>query len=189
MSSSRQGQVEERPAARHPSVSSAASRACSPQILLIAERSLRLSTVQSHSFAVHRAPLQNLPHRWLPLPAGRAPGVSYALQGSSADRIFNAFASLGSITLLFGNTVLLETQGTLRGEPSAVPPMLRAVLVAYTIIVALLVAVVVSGYWAFGAAVQPLVLDSITGPAWLLVAANLAVVVNSLAGYLVSCVE
>lgn len=90
------------------------------------------------------------------------------------------------ITLLYGNTVLLETQSTLKADPSAVPPMLRAVTYGYTLVFALLVAVVVSGYWAFGAAVQPLVLDSIGAPVWLVVAANVMVVVNSVAGYLVS---
>lgn len=66
------------------------------------------------------------------------------------------------------------------------PQQVRAVLVGYSLVAALLVAVVVSGYWAFGAAVNPLVLDSIARPAGLVVAGNAMVVLNSLAGYLVS---
>ena len=66
------------------------------------------------------------------------------------------------------------------------PCALLAVLLGYTIVATLLLSVVTSGYWAFGAAVQPLVLDSIGKPVWLVVTANFLVVVNSLAGYLVS---
>lgn len=36
--------------------------------------------------------------------------MTYAVQGSAADRAFGAFTSLGAIYLLFGLTVLLEIQ-------------------------------------------------------------------------------
>lgn len=45
-----------------------------------------------------------------PRHAGRAPDVSYAVQGSAADRVFGAFTSLGAVYLLFGLTVLLDIQ-------------------------------------------------------------------------------
>lgn len=51
-----------------------------------------------------------LPAYCLRCAAGRAPDVSYAVQGSPADRVFGAFTSLGAIYLLFGLTVLLEIQ-------------------------------------------------------------------------------
>ncbi|GAB4814066.1 hypothetical protein N2152v2_001112 [Parachlorella kessleri] len=116
--------------------------------------------------------------------AGRGPDVVYSVQGSPADKAFNAFTSLGAITLLYGNILLVETQSTLKAAPSAVPPMVRSVLLGYTIVASLLLSCVISGYWAFGAAVQPFVLDSIGKPVWLVVTANFLVVVNSLAGYL-----
>ncbi len=59
-------------------------------------------------------------------------------------------------------------------------------LLGYSIVTGLLISVVVSGYWAFGVAVEPLVINSMARPTWLVVTANFMVVVNSLAGYLVS---
>ncbi|KAL6778815.1 Lysine histidine transporter 1 [Auxenochlorella protothecoides] len=115
---------------------------------------------------------------------GRDADVSYAIAGSVAGRLFPAFSALGSITLLFGNTVLVETQAVLAARPSAVPPMRRAALVGYTVICALVLAVVLSGYWAFGAGVDSLVFNSIRHPIWLVVLGNFLLVGNGLAGYL-----
>lgn len=54
-----------------------------------------------------------------PRHAGRAPDVSYAVQGTAADRMFGAFTSLGAIYLLFGLTVLLEIQVGAAALPEA----------------------------------------------------------------------
>ncbi|KAL4424863.1 hypothetical protein ABPG77_011113 [Micractinium sp. CCAP 211/92] len=117
---------------------------------------------------------------------GRAPDVSYALQGSPADVAFNAFSSLGAVFLLFGLTVLLEIQSTLRPvHGSAVPPMVRATVGGYSVLLALFLAVAVSGYWAFGNSVQSIVLQSIGNPAWLVIAGYLCMVINAIPGYLV----
>ncbi|KDD77175.1 hypothetical protein H632_c4p5, partial [Helicosporidium sp. ATCC 50920] len=49
--------------------------------------------------------------------AGRQPNASYELRGSSVHRVFAAFSALGSIALLFGNSMLVETQATLADAP------------------------------------------------------------------------
>lgn len=120
------------------------------------------------------------------LAAGRDPDVSYSVtEGSLVRRIFPAFSALGSITLLFGDPVLLETQSTLAAAPSAVAPMRRAMFVGYTIIFALVLTVNVTGYWAFGSGVASLVFNSIAHPTWLVILGNLMLVGNGLSGYLV----
>lgn len=128
---------------------------------------------------------------WAPHPApGRQAGVSYAVPGSPAGRVFGAFSALGGVYLLFGLTVLLDIQvgggavcmlvcslllkcvptcrpaaalpaclpqSTLQPvglPPSAVPPMVRTTVAGYCALLCLFLAVTVSGYWAFGTAVQ-----------------------------------
>ncbi|KAL4421336.1 hypothetical protein ABPG75_010627 [Micractinium tetrahymenae] len=117
---------------------------------------------------------------------GRAPDVSYAVQGSPADVAFSAFSSLGAIFLLFGLTVLLEIQSTLRPvHGSAVPPMVTATVGGYSVLLSLFLAVAISGYWAFGNSVQAIVLQSISTPVWLVTAGYVCMVINAIPGYLV----
>ncbi|PSC77053.1 Lysine histidine transporter 1 [Micractinium conductrix] len=117
---------------------------------------------------------------------GRDPGVSYAVEGSPADVAFGAFTSLGAVFLLFGLTVLLEIQSTLAPvHGSAVPPMVKATVGGYSSLLAFFLAVAVSGYWAFGNAVQGIVLQSVGRPTWLVIAGYSCMVVNAIPGYLV----
>ncbi|KAK2076912.1 hypothetical protein QBZ16_005140 [Prototheca wickerhamii] len=115
---------------------------------------------------------------------GRVPGAAYDFPGPASARVLRAFSALGSITLLFGNTVLIETQATLAARPSAVRPMRRAALVGYSVVCVQVLAVVLSGYGAFGSGVDSLVLNSIAHPAWLVITANACMVANGVAGYL-----
>eukprot|EP00887_Chlorella_sp_A99_P002263 scaffold10.g2263.t1 len=117
---------------------------------------------------------------------GQGDGASHAVEGSATARAFGAFSSLGGIFLLFGLTVLLEIQSTLAPAPtSAVPPMVRATVGGYAALLALFLAVACSGYWAFGASVEPIVLASVGRPTWLVSAGYICMVLNAIPSYLV----
>ncbi|GLU07692.1 hypothetical protein SLE2022_246400 [Rubroshorea leprosula] len=111
--------------------------------------------------------------------------VSYSLQGSSSTKRFTAFNALGAIAFSFGDAMLPEIQNTVR-EP-AVKNMYKGVSAAYTIIVLSYWQLAFSGYWAFGAEVQPYILASLTVPQWTIVMANIFAVVQISGCYQIYC--
>ena len=103
---------------------------------------------------------------------------------SSADHFFGVLNALGSIAFTFGGqAVLPEIQATLARPPKTPVSMMKGISVAYVIVIAAYFSVAVSGYAAFGAAVRPDVLLSITHPAALVDVANVMVVLHVAAGY------
>ncbi|XP_058198653.1 GABA transporter 1-like [Rhododendron vialii] len=102
--------------------------------------------------------------------------VSYSLQGSSSLKMFTAFNALGIIAFSFGDAMLPEIQSTMR-EP-AKKNMYKGVSTAYGIIVMTYWQLAFCGYWAFGNAVQPYIVASLTTPEWTTVMANLFAVIQ-----------
>ncbi|XP_057460301.1 GABA transporter 1-like [Actinidia eriantha] len=102
--------------------------------------------------------------------------VSYSMQGSSSLKIFKAYNALGAIAFSFGDAMLPEIQSTIR-EP-AKKNMYKGVSTAYGIIVLTYWQLAFCGYWAFGSAVQPYIVASLTDPKWTTVMANLFAVIQ-----------
>lgn len=95
-----------------------------------------------------------------------------------AGKIFDVFNALGTIAFAFaGHSVVLEIQATLPSTPDkpSKVPMWRGVVVAYIIVIACYLSVAISGFWAFGNAVEDDVLLSLERPPWVIAVANLMV--------------
>lgn len=90
--------------------------------------------------------------------------------------MFTAFNALGVIAFSFGDAMLPEIQSTMR-EP-AKKNMYKGVTTAYGIIVMTYWQLAFCGYWAFGNAVQPYIVASLTTPKWTTVMANLFAVIQ-----------
>ncbi|XP_028807970.1 GABA transporter 1-like isoform X2 [Neltuma alba] len=97
--------------------------------------------------------------------------VSYSLQGSSASKFFKAINALGVIAFSFGDAMLPEIQNTVR-EP-AKKNMYKGISAAYSVIILSYWQLAFFGYWAFGSAVQPYILASLSKPEWTVIMANL----------------
>ncbi|XP_047156221.1 lysine histidine transporter-like 5 [Vigna umbellata] len=97
---------------------------------------------------------------------------------TTAGRTFDAFNALGTIAFAFaGHSVALEIQATLPStveKPSKIP-MWRGVVVAYSIVIFCYATVAISGFWAFGNAVEDDVLITLEHPFWLIAIANFMV--------------
>ncbi|KAJ4955604.1 hypothetical protein NE237_012387 [Protea cynaroides] len=111
--------------------------------------------------------------------------ISYGLQGSSSDKIYNAFNALGTIAFSFGDAMLPEIQDTVK-EP-AKKNMYKGVSAAYIVIVLTYWQIAFTGYWAFGSEVQPYILNSLTVPEWAIVMANIFAVIQISGCYQIYC--
>ncbi|ESW20615.1 hypothetical protein PHAVU_005G001700 [Phaseolus vulgaris] len=94
---------------------------------------------------------------------------------------FDAFTALGTVAFAFaGHSVVSEIQATLPSteeKPSKVP-MWQGVVVAYFIVIFCYMTVAVTGFWAFGNAVEDDVLITLEHPYWLIAIANLMVFIH-----------
>ncbi|XP_047093331.1 probable GABA transporter 2 [Lolium rigidum] len=102
-----------------------------------------------------------------------APVKDYSLTPSKSGRTFDTFLSISILATVFGNGILPEIQATL--APPAAGKMLKALLLCYTVIFFTFYLSAISGYWAFGNAVQSNALQSLMpdsgpslAPTWLL---------------------
>lgn len=107
---------------------------------------------------------------------------SYGVRShTTAGMTFDAFNALGTIAFAFaGHSVALEIQATLPStveKPSKIP-MWRGVVVAYSIVIFCYLTVAVSGFWAFGNAVEDDVLITLEHPFWLIAIANFMVFIH-----------
>ncbi|KAL5543959.1 hypothetical protein UlMin_007743 [Ulmus minor] len=118
---------------------------------------------------------------------GVEPDVKYGHRSSTtASNVFNGLSALGDIAFAFaGHNVVLEIQATIPSSPDkpSKKPMWRGVVVAYLVVALCYFPVAIIGYWAFGNSVEDNVLISLSKPKWLIVMANLFVVVHVIGGY------
>uniref|UniRef100_A0A7I4B5R3 Amino acid transporter transmembrane domain-containing protein n=1 Tax=Physcomitrium patens TaxID=3218 RepID=A0A7I4B5R3_PHYPA len=105
---------------------------------------------------------------------------------STADRWFGAFTALGTIAFAYaGHNVVLEIQSTLPStphEPSKIA-MWRGVKFAYGVVAIGYFPVALIGYWAYGNQVTDDIITFVSRPTWLVVIANLMVVVHVIGSY------
>ena len=105
---------------------------------------------------------------------------------TTAGKFFDIFNALGTIAFAFaGHSVVLEIQATLPSteEKPSKKPMWRGVIAAYTIVIACYLSVAVSGFWAFGNAVEDDVLISLEHPRWLIAIANFMVFIHVIGSF------
>ncbi|CAN4079135.1 unnamed protein product [Withania somnifera] len=118
---------------------------------------------------------------------GVQPDVDYSFSAKTKSGVtFNFFTALGDVAFSYaGHNVVLEIQATIPSTPEkpSKGAMWRGVVVAYIIVAVCYFPVAVVGYWVFGNSVQDNVLVSLEKPTWLIVMANLFVVVHVIGSY------
>ncbi|XP_008648430.1 lysine histidine transporter 2 isoform X1 [Zea mays] len=113
--------------------------------------------------------------------------ADYSLRATTTPgKVFGFLGALGDVAFTYaGHNVVLEIQATIPstpGKPSK-KPMWKGVIVAYVVIVACYLPVVLVGYWAFGNGVDENILITLNRPRWLIAAANMMVVVHVVGSY------
>ncbi|KAL0014495.1 hypothetical protein SO802_001564 [Lithocarpus litseifolius] len=105
---------------------------------------------------------------------------------STAGTVFNFFNALGDVAFAYaGHNVVLEIQATIPSTPEkpSKGPMWRGVIVAYIVVALCYFPVALIGYWMFGNAVEDNILISLKKPKWLIVTANMFVVIHVIGSY------
>ncbi|KAI9112534.1 hypothetical protein K1719_016457 [Acacia pycnantha] len=118
---------------------------------------------------------------------GVQPDVSYGPKYSTtAGNTFGFLSALGDVAFSFaGHNVVLEIQATIPSTPEkkSKGPMWKGVVIAYIVVALCYFPVALIGYWIFGNGVADNILISLEKPTWLIVAANLFVVVHVTRSY------
>ncbi|KAH7524874.1 hypothetical protein FEM48_Zijuj06G0165500 [Ziziphus jujuba var. spinosa] len=105
---------------------------------------------------------------------------------TTAGKIFDSLNGVGTVAFAFaGHSVALEIQATIPSTPNntSKKPMWKGVVVAYIIVAFCYCSVAISGFWAYGDAVEDDVLISLEKPPWLIALANLMVFVHVIGSY------
>lgn len=113
--------------------------------------------------------------------------VQYGYKATtSAGTVFNFLSALGDVAFAYaGHNVVLEIQATIPSTPEkpSKGPMWKGVLVAYIVVALCYFPVALIGYWMFGNTVADNILISLNKPTWLIVAANMFVVIHVIGSY------
>ncbi|XP_010533988.1 PREDICTED: proline transporter 2-like [Tarenaya hassleriana] len=107
----------------------------------------------------------------------KAPARDYNIQGSSVDKIFTITGAAANLVFAFNTGMLPEIQATVR-QP-VVKNMMKALYFQFTAGVLPMYAVTFIGYWAYGASTSTYLLNSVNGPTWLKVLANISAFLQS----------
>ncbi|XP_024631783.1 lysine histidine transporter 1 isoform X2 [Medicago truncatula] len=121
------------------------------------------------------------------LKKGVQPDVAYGYKATTpTGTVFNFFSALGDVAFAYaGHNVVLEIQATIPSTPEkpSKGPMWRGVLLAYIVVALCYFPVALIGYWMFGNSVADNILTSLNKPTWLIVAANMFVVIHVIGSY------
>lgn len=121
---------------------------------------------------------------------GVQPDVQYGYKAKSATgTVFNFLSGLGDVAFAYaGHNVVLEIQATIPSTPEkpSKGPMWRGVVVAYIVVALCYFPVALVGYWMYGNSVSDNILVTLEKPKWLIVMANLFVVVHVIGSYQVT---
>ncbi|KAF5457076.1 hypothetical protein F2P56_021208 [Juglans regia] len=113
--------------------------------------------------------------------------ITYGVRShSTGGQIFDALNALGTIAFAFAaHSVALEIQATIpsSSQKPSKKPMWRGCLWAYIIVAFCYLSVSISGFWAFGNAVDDDILVSLEKPRLLIAIANLMVFFHVLGSY------
>ncbi|OIW09423.1 hypothetical protein TanjilG_14574 [Lupinus angustifolius] len=113
--------------------------------------------------------------------------VQYTYKATTTSgTVFNFLSALGDVAFAYaGHNVVLEIQATIPSSPEkpSKGPMWKGVLIAYIVVAVCYFPVALIGYWMFGNAVSDNILVSLNKPTWLIVIANLFVVIHVIGSY------
>ncbi|PQM40129.1 lysine histidine transporter 1-like isoform X1 [Prunus yedoensis var. nudiflora] len=118
---------------------------------------------------------------------GVQPDVEYGyLAPSTSGTVFNFFTALGDVAFAYaGHNVVLEIQATIPSTPEkpSKKPMWRGVVIAYIVVALCYFPVAFIGYYIFGNKVEDNILISLEKPEWLIITANMFVVIHVIGSY------
>ncbi|KAM3286798.1 lysine histidine transporter 1 [Capsicum chacoense] len=118
---------------------------------------------------------------------GVQPDVNYGrTDETDLGVVFNFFTALGDVAFAYaGHNVVLEIQATIPSTPEkpSKGPMWRGVVVAYIVVAVCYFPVALVGYLVLGKDVEDNILISLQKPTWLIIMANLFVVVHVIGSY------
>ncbi|KAL2320246.1 hypothetical protein Fmac_029215 [Flemingia macrophylla] len=103
-----------------------------------------------------------------------------------AGTVFNFLNALGDVAFAYaGHNVVLEIQATIPSTPEkpSKGPMWRGVLAAYIVVALCYFPVALIGFWVFGNTVHDNILVTLNKPTWLIVTANMFVVIHVIGSY------
>ncbi|XP_048556875.1 probable proline transporter 2 [Triticum urartu] len=101
-----------------------------------------------------------------------APAKDYSIPGSESTRVFTTIGAVANLVFAYNTGMLPEIQATIR--PPVVKNMEKALWFQFTVGSLPLYAVTFMGYWAYGSSTSSYLLNSVHGPAWIKVVANLS---------------
>ncbi|XP_044466236.1 lysine histidine transporter 1-like isoform X1 [Mangifera indica] len=118
---------------------------------------------------------------------GLQPNVEYGYKAPKpSDTVFGFFTALGDVAFAYaGHNVVLEIQATIPSTPEkpSKGPMWNGVVIAYIVVALCYFPVALVGYYMFGNEVEDNILISLQKPTWLIVMANMFVVVHVIGSY------
>ncbi|XP_061354006.1 lysine histidine transporter 1-like isoform X2 [Gastrolobium bilobum] len=113
--------------------------------------------------------------------------VQYGYRATTTPgTVFGFLSALGDVAFAYaGHNVVLEIQATIpsTSEKPSKGPMWKGVLIAYIVVAICYFPVALIGYWMFGNDVADNILISLNKPTWLIVAANMFVVIHVIGSY------
>ncbi|KAF8402729.1 hypothetical protein HHK36_010818 [Tetracentron sinense] len=101
-----------------------------------------------------------------------APARDYSITGSKASKIFTSIGAAANLVFAFNTGMLPEIQATVR-QP-VVKNMQKALYFQFTVGVIPMYAITFMGYWAYGSTTSSYLLNSVSGPVWVKIMANIA---------------
>ncbi|KAJ0978844.1 hypothetical protein J5N97_014318 [Dioscorea zingiberensis] len=102
-----------------------------------------------------------------------APVRDYSIPGTHASKIFSTIGAVANLVFAYNTGMLPEIQATVR--PPVIKNMEKALWLQFTIGGLPLYAVTFMGYWAYGSSTSTYLLNSVDGPVWVKLMANVAV--------------
>ncbi|CAK9863752.1 unnamed protein product [Sphagnum jensenii] len=96
----------------------------------------------------------------------------YSIVGTKADKWFSAMGALSVIGFAFNTAILPELQADVR--PPTVRNIYKALGLQYTLGAIPIIGLTLIGYWAYGNVVSGFILESNSGPKWLVTVAKVA---------------
>ncbi|KAJ1704138.1 hypothetical protein LUZ63_003917 [Rhynchospora breviuscula] len=94
----------------------------------------------------------------------------YNIAGNKAEKALNAFGAIAAILVCNTSGILPEIQSTVRKPVAA--NMRKALVMQYTVGLAIYYGISIAGYWAYGASVSEYLPEELSGPTWAKVLIN-----------------
>jgi amino acid permease len=104
-------------------------------------------------------------------------GLTFNGYESTTTKVFNIMGALSSIAFAYSTVIIPEIQATIRDPP--VQNFYKSLIVTYGFGAPIFLVMSFVGFWAYGADVDPNLLNNLSGPKWAITVAWLAVFIQS----------